>query len=234
MQPRSTRKREPIAELPELDADITLVDVDEELGVTPVQTLVIDRLLVDGGDAVWVDGANRAKTARLRELAPHPRYLDRVTVGRGFTPYQHTSLVDRLAGRLESTPGVVVATSVDRLYRSDDLATERGTEMLVRTIAALARVGRVHDVPVIVTRVREDEFSAPLANAAKTRLRCRKTAFGPRFEDPDTGTETLVYHSGDGWVQTTLAYWQEVLEHRVRMHEQAAVSQPISAVSNPS
>lgn len=38
-------------------------------------------------------------------------------------------------------------------------------------------------------------------------------------EDTTGDVETLVYHTGDGWMQTTLAYWQEVLEHRARMHE---------------
>ncbi len=229
MPPRSTHAARPAADLPELDPGVTLVDVDDDLGVTPVQTLLLDRLLAGDGDAHWIDGAGAARTTRLRELAPHPRYLDRVAIARGFTPYQYTSLIDRLAGRLDRTPAAVVATGVDRLYRSDDLPADRGPEMLVRAIAALARVARVHDVPVVVTRVRDDDFSAPLANAATTHLRCRETAFGPRFEDADDGAETLVYRLDDGWLQTTLAYWQTVLEHRARMHEDATASRPASA-----
>ena len=232
MRSRSTRDDRPTADLPELDPGITLVDVDAELGVTPVQTLAVDRLLTGDGDVFWVDGANEAKTTRLRELAPHPRYLDRVAIARGFTPHQHTSLVDRLAGRLEASPAAVVATGVDRLYRSDDVPSERGTQMFVRAIAALARVGRVHDVPVVVTRVREDDFAAPLANAAATHLRCRETPFGPRFEDVDTGAETLVYHLGDGWMQTTLAYWQAVLAHRARASDGASARRPIAAATD--
>lgn len=234
MPRRTGREKRPTADLPELDAGVTLVDVEEELGVTPVQTLALDRLLAADGPAFWVDGANSAKTTRLRELAPHPRYLDRVEIGRGFTPHQHTSLIDRLAGRIDETPAAVVATGLDRTYRSDETSSERATAMFVRAIAALARVGRVHGVPVIVTRVREDDFSKPLANAAKTHLRCRKTAFGPRFEDTDAGTETLVYHLDDGWIQTTLTYWREVLEHRVRMYGRPSANRPMAAATDPS
>lgn len=225
-----TQSGQSSAELPDLEPGVTLVDVDTELGVTPVQTLLLDRLLANDSDAYWVDGAGAARTTRLRELAPSPRVLDRVHIARGFTAEQHTSLTDRLAGALDERPSVVVATGLDRLYRDDDVPADRASTMFVRAIASLARVARAQDVPVLVTRSREDNFSAPLANAARCHLRCRETPFGPRFEDDAGERETLVYHTGDGWMQTTLAYWQEVLEHRARMHEAPTLERVVSAV----
>jgi len=216
------------AELPELDPGIVLVDVEADLGVTPVQTLLVDRLLADDGNAYWVDTAGAARTTRLRELVPSQRYLDRVQIARGFTAYQQTSLIDRLCGRLSDTdPAVVLTTGVDRLYRNDDVPADRADRLFVRSIAALARVARIHEIPVIVTRAQEDAFSQPLVNAAARQLRCRTTPFGPRFEGVDDETETLVYHTNDGWMQTTLAYWQEVLAHRARFHEDTAETTPV-------
>jgi len=212
-------QRRPPVELPEPDVGLTLVDVDSDLGVTPVQSVLLDRLFAGDGDAYWVDAAGAARTTRLRELAPDERCLERVHVARGFTAYQQTALLDRLAGEHVATPSVVVATGLDRLYRAGDVPRNRAQELLVRSLAALARVGRVHDVPVVVTRSRADAFTQPLVNAAQTRLRCEDTRFGPRFTDAAGDVETLVYRLGDGWVQTTLAYWQEVLAHRARMHE---------------
>ena len=220
-----TRSRRPTADLPDLAPGVTLVDVDDELGVTPVQALLLDRVLGADGSAFWVDGANSANTSRLRELAPADRVLDRIEVARGFTAHQHTSLLDRLAGRLAAreSPSVVVATALDGMYRAADVDADTAEQLFIRAIASIARVARVHDTPVIVTRCRDDEFSTPLRRAATTHLTCRKTPFGPRFEDADGDAETLVYHTDDGWLQTTLAYWQEVLEHRARMHEGATV-----------
>jgi hypothetical protein len=142
-----------------------------------------------------------------------------VHVARGFTAYQQTSLLDRLTGEHVTAPSIVVATGIDRLYREDDVPANQAQELLVRSIAALARVGRVHDIPVVVTRSRADEFTRPLVNAAQTHLKCEDTQFGPQFTDTAGDVDTLVYHLGDGWVQTTLAYWQEVLTHRARMHD---------------
>jgi hypothetical protein len=221
------RSRRPAVDLPELDPGVTLVDVDDALGVAPVQALLLDRVL-GGGSAFWVDGANRANTTRLRELAPADRVLDRVEVARGFTAHQHTALLDRLAGRLDGreSPAMVLATGLDALYRDADVDGELAAELFVRAIASVARVARVHEVPVVVTRCREDEFSRPLRRAAATRLDCAATAFGPRFEDAEGDAETLVYRANDGWMQTTLAYWREVLEHRARMREASAPDRP--------
>jgi len=105
--------------------------------------------------------------------------------------------------------------------------TEIANQMFIRAIASVARVARVHDIPVIVTRCRNDEFSRPLRRAAVTHLQCRATPFGPRFEDAAGDMETLVYHTDDGWMQTTLAYWQEVLEHRARIHEASTVERAV-------
>lgn len=95
-------RRLPTADLPDLVSGVTLVDVDKDLGVTPVQALLLDRVLSGDGPTFWVDGANRANTTRLRELVPADRVLDRIEVARGFTAHQHTSLLDRLVGRLRT------------------------------------------------------------------------------------------------------------------------------------
>ena len=215
----NTSQQQPCVEFPELDTGLTLVDVDSDLGVTPVQSLLLDYVFAGDGDAYWVDAVGAAQTTRLRELAPDKRYLHRVNVARGFTAYQQTSLLDRLAGESVTDPSVVVATGIDRLYRDSDVPRNHAQELLVRSIAALARVGRVHNVPVIVTRSRADEFTQPLVNAAQAHLQCEDTQFGPRFTDAAGDVDTLVYHLGDGWAQTTLAYWQEVITHRARIHD---------------
>ena len=220
-----TRTPRPTADLPELTPGVTLVDVDDDLGVAPVQALLLDQVLGGDGPAFWVDGANRANTTRLRELAPGDHVLDRIEVARGFTAHQHTSLLDRLAGRLDArgTPSTVVATGLDGMYRGADIADELAEQMFIRAIASLARVARVHGVPVIVTRSHEDGFSRPLRRAATAHLQCRSTPFGPQYEDAVGDKKTLVYHTDDGWMQTTLAYWREVLEHRARMHDSSSL-----------
>lgn len=82
-------------------------------------------------------------------------------------------------------------------------------------------MGARHRCSVLFTRTTADSFTGPVAAACDRRLRCRTTRAGPRFETVDAdgrpvddGFETLTYDLGDGWVQTTFAYWRTVLERR--------------------
>lgn len=114
-----TRYRRRI-DLPTLQPGVTLLDVDGELGLEPLHTLVVDELLDTDGSAVWIDAFGHARTTTLRELAPHQDYLDRVRLARGHTPWQHAALLDRLPELVDETTVLVVAPAVDGLYRTDD------------------------------------------------------------------------------------------------------------------
>lgn len=207
-----------IPELPTLEPGMTLLETGTD-GV-PLQTLAVDHLLVAGGNALWVGTGQHCRTDSFAEIAPDRRVLDRIDVARGFTAYQHTALVDALGARVDDGTAVVVLPDIDARYR-DDVQGGDGREMLVRALATLAGVAREHEIPVLYTRSRADEFSAPAETAASRTIAFRETPMGPRFVG-DT-FETLVYPVAGEWVQTTLAFWQEVLRARRPIHGETAV-----------
>lgn len=225
-------RRRPSIDLPTLQPGLTLLDVDRDLGLEPLHSLVVDQLLGTDGTAVWIDALGHARTTTLRELAPHQGYLDRVRVARGHTPWQHAALLDRLPEFVDDTTSLVVAPAMDGLYRTDDIPQWQAEGLLVRRLATLAGVARSQDIPVLLTRTGTDGVSEPVGNAAHREVMCTNTQFGPRFTGD--GHETLVYPAGDGWVQTTLAFWREVLEHRARrVGEPVEPTAPASALSGP-
>ena len=200
-------------ELPTLDPGVQLLDVraDGRAGATePLAALTVDHLLTAGGTACWVDSGGHARTGPLSRLAPSPRLLDRVRVARGFTAHQHAELVRRLADEVADETALLVTPALDARYREDEAAN--GRDLLLRSLARLARLAREHDLPVLVTRARADAFAAPIQTAAERTIACEHTEFGPRFETD--GFETLVYPGEDGTVQTTLAFWRSVLAAR--------------------
>lgn len=79
--------------LPSLDDGITLLDIAGRRGVSILQSLVVDHLLVHDGPAFWIDANGYTTTTTLARLAPSRRLLDRVHVARGFTAAQHFSAV---------------------------------------------------------------------------------------------------------------------------------------------
>jgi hypothetical protein len=212
--------------LPTLDGPTVLDTADGLRGA--VHALACDRLLTTDGPVWWVDAAGHADAARLAALAPSRRSLDRIQVARGFTPYQHHTLCRRLAEAIrascrdgENTPALVVCPAVDALYRTGDLPRGAARRLLASAVAAVTTVADRYDCPVLLTRTDADAFTAPVDDACAHRLGCRRTRFGPRFaavdrhgRPVDDGFETLTYDLGDGWVQTTFAYWRTVLERR--------------------
>ncbi|WP_255171204.1 hypothetical protein [Natrononativus amylolyticus] len=211
-----------VPELPSLEPGITLLETgDNPRG--PLHTLVVDHVLTTRGRAVWVDTHGHATTQPLARLAPTPRVLDRIHVARGFTQYQHVAIVDALATHLDDDTEVIVVPAVDALYRADECYRGEGTELLLQTLATLARYSREHDVPVLVTRTRADAFSEPVAAAAGETIHCEHTREGPRFVAD--GFETLVYPTSHGHVQTTLAFWQRILEARRPLYDHTPAHQ---------
>ena len=205
------------ADLPDLDDAVQLLEAEDTDVRPPLHALTIDQVLLAGASgestATWVGTGQYAQTTSLHELAPAPRVLDRIQVARGFTAYQHHALVREAIEKLDATSVILVVPAVDAPYRQSDLADEEAREMLLRVLAQLASVPRQYNIPVLVTRSGwDDDLGAAVEELAADTLTYRETRVGPRFEGSDH--ETLVYDVGDGWVQTTLAYWRQVLDSR--------------------
>jgi hypothetical protein len=212
---RQDRGQVSAADLPDLDSVVTLLETDSDVR-PPLQALTIDEVLLSGasGDstATWVETGQYAQTTSLHDLAPSPRILDRIRIARGFTAFQHHALIRKAIDQLDATSVILVAPGLDAPYRESDLPTERAQSLLVRVLAHLARVSRQYNIPVLVTRTGTDALGEMVVELAADTLTYRETRCGPRFEG--STHETLVYDVGNGFVQTTLAYWQQVLDSR--------------------
>jgi nicotinamidase-related amidase len=152
--------------------------------------------------------------------------LDRIAIARGFTPYQHTALLRELPAQVEEETAVIVVPEIDYYYR-DDVQGADGQQMFVRALAAVARAAREQGIPVVCTQTAADGFSEPLEALATDTIEFTETAHGPRFVGQEF--ETLVYPLGNGWVQTTLAFWQEILAAREPLHVESHSSSEVSA-----
>lgn len=205
-----------IPELPSLEPGVTLLETNAR---GPLHALVTDHVLLERTTAYWIDTHGYASTHPLVDIAPSDRILDRIHVARGFTPQQHYALCESLLERQDIDPGLIVVPAVDGHYRDDDLYGEEGEAMLVRVLAKLSALARRHDCPVVVTHTRADEFSEPIETCASQRIDCLETPMGPRFVGEEF--ETLVYPLENGWVQTTFAFWERVLEARQPLYPTA-------------
>ena len=224
---RSDTGPSPIPELPTLEAGLRLLETDGR-PVSPLHALVADHVSLNQGSAYWIDTHGHARTQPLARLAPDLRLLDRIQVARGFTPFQHYSLIQCLTATVDADTSLLVFPALDGMYRDDALQDEEATEMLVRVIAEIAGLSRDYELPVIITRTRDDAFASPIETASVETIRCEQTQMGPRFVGD--AFETLVYPLGNGHYQTTLAYWAEILSARQPIYDAVRIDSPTTEV----
>jgi len=221
-----------VPELPRLDGDVYLLEPTSPGSRSRRRTvlgnlhaLALDTALSAGGDVVWVDAQGHATTHSFTRVAPSERALQRVQVARAFTTHQHHTLIEQVGrwsrggaispfGYPETDrPAVLVCPALDALYRAGELREGESKELLTRAVATVTAVAREHDIPVLLTRTRADSFTDPV-EAAATTITLERTEFGPQFECEALDFETLVYPGDDGTVQTTFAFWRQVLGTR--------------------
>ena len=224
---RSEPNAPPIPELPTLGAGIRLLETEGQ-AIGPLHALVVDHVSLNRGPAYWIDTHGHAATQPLAQLASDRRLLDRIQVARGFTPWQHYSLVARLTELVDENTSLLILPALDGMYRDDALRDDERSTMLVRVLAELAGLAREYDLPVLVTRTRDDSLTDPIEATAAERIRCERTRMGPRFTAESF--ETLVYPLGNGQFQTTLAYWAEILSARQPLYDAAQIGPQTSEV----
>ncbi|WP_254538402.1 hypothetical protein [Halomarina litorea] len=213
-------------ELPSLRPGVRLLeapDSSRRQSTSVVQALVLDHLLLNSGYVEWVDAGGHASAQPIARLVPSERFLERITVARAFTLHQHASLVERLADRVSKQTALVVCPALDRPYR-EECRDEEAEALLLRAVARLSSMARSHDIPVLVTRTRSDEFADPIATAATECISYEETRYGPRFAGE--GFETLVYPVGHGLLQTTIAFWQQMLSDRRPLYAESSQRAP--------
>lgn len=197
-------------EFPTLEPGVTLLAADER-ATGPLQSLVLDHVLVSGGEALWVDSRNNATTQSLAQVAPSRRVLDRVNVARAFTPFQHYSIIEDVPAHVSEDVSLLVVPAVDWFYADGDLRRGEAATMLESVFDQLQTVVRNASLPVLVTQSPAPEFTDLITTTVDRELSCERTQFGPRFSGSDF--ETLVFECQTG-LQTTLAFWRRVLQAR--------------------
>ena len=204
--------------LPSLDPGLTLLESDGR-ATGPLQSLVLDHLMLTDGEARWVDANGNASTTALAAIAPSRRTLSRIQVARAFTAFQHYSLIETLAREITSDTSLVVVPDVAWFYEGDDLAASEGETMLAHALDQLRDVAAAHDLPVLLSWREGSPLSDCVAGVCDRTLEYVRTAFGPRFCGDEF--ETLVFDCTGGGVQTTLAFWRRVLARRHAVAESA-------------
>lgn len=197
-------------EFPTLSEGVNTLKTESK-PIKPLQSLVLNQLIIDDGKAVWVDANNNGSTQVMYKLAPSKRFLDRVRIARAFTPFQHYGVIHNMDEEVDENTSVIVLPEIDWFFSGDETEEGEGESMLKDSLLMTKKLVKEYGVPAVTT------FSNPSfsKNIAKTytdeTIACKVTGMGPRFVSSDF--ETMVYR-GNGYVQTTLAFWERELRQK--------------------
>lgn len=213
------------AGFPSLDPGLTLL---ERPGVhsPALHRLVVAELSRHDGSTLWIDAGRDASSYRLHDHAGPRTTFEHLQIARGFTAYQHHSLIERAVERATSRTRFVVVPCTAALYHDDDLADDLGWDLLESSIVHLRELADALDIPVLLTTPdTETDAGALLADHATTVIQSRATEMGVRYEGG--GFETTVYLQDDYW-QTTIPYWVDLFGCVCDDADPAIVEQPPS------
>lgn len=165
--------------------------------------------LLEGVDsAVWIDSGNQSSTYEL--AAVDEALLERVEIGRAFTPLQHFQLVSRLEEFASQDTEIVVLPSVDLLYAEGQMKDEEAESCFIEMLERLEEHRKELGFRVLLSTESELGFHA-LPYVTK-RIEMDRNSQGTRYSS--SGYETLAYPVGNLY-QTTVPYhlggetWEE-------------------------
>lgn len=190
--------------VPDLDQGLNLLETPAHR-TTALHEVALSFLEGGDGSAVWIDARGNAANYLIeQEHRPTPD----LEIARAFTAYQHYELVRTLPGDLPRNLELIVLPCVDSLYADPDVPDWVGEKYLESALAILGELADIVDVPILVSSLVDSPFIEDVRDMATKQITFERTGLGYRFETEDW--ETTVYW-GDGYWQTTIPYWVELL-----------------------
>ncbi len=191
--------------VPSLPTGVTWLVDGMDRSTAPHQ-LVLAQQAADPGEILWIDARDIASTYALYPATSRPGVLDGFRIARAWTAYQHHTLVRRAIEQASTRTRLIVVPYVCSLYRDDDLAESEANHLLGATLTALSELADARAVPVLLTAPPQER--TVLEDVVDHELRCERTDQGYVFSGDSY--RTTLYH-GQGWWQTTIPYWVELL-----------------------
>ena len=188
---------------PSLEEGITLVEKPENVPV--FQALVAEELDYSSGSAVWIDVKNESSTYALSSMGSR-ELMDRVYIGRAFTPFQHNQLIQNIESSVQEDTELLVLPNFSFLYLDGQVNEYEARELFESSWKKIKQVQKKYDLKVIVSMPDEmDEFNYIVEVEANSKLDIESNSKGLRYSSEEF--EQLIYRE-QGLIQTTIPFWR--------------------------
>lgn len=189
--------------MPELKTGVTRISYT---GQKPVFQLVVGNEL-SNGECVWIDTENSSSTYALADIAGK-NSLEKVSIGRAFTPFQHHQLCTNLEDFIDEKTSLIALPSVNGLYENGQVNTEEAEQLLEDALKHVKKLAEKHDLKVIISNSPKAEGKLEYLTGVYSNdfINIKETSQGLKFSSENF--QTLIYPK-NGILQTTIPLWTE-------------------------
>ncbi len=190
---------------------INLLEKPEGLPV--FQALLASEL--DGGKktAVWIDARNEASTYALRHQGG-PGILEKVDIGRAFTPLQHHDLIHQLEEFIEDSTEVLVLPNVDFFYTDGQLSDWEAQELFQETWEKIKEIQKKYGLKVLLSLHSPQKLDYNPDLDIENEIEVSSTDEGLKYQSDDFNQ--YAYRDGRH-IQTMIPYWREKSADKVQV-----------------
>jgi hypothetical protein len=199
---RKDTRRLVLDDRPCVEPGINVVEKPEDIPV--FQELVASELYTQG-EAVWIDTKNQSSTYALSS-AGSPELLERVRIGRAFTPFQHHNLVRRLEKFIEDSTELLVLPQFTFLYLEGQVSDWEAEELFEESWEEVKKLQREHGLKVLVSIPQGSGLGERVVEDADETIEAEQNSEGVRINSESSDREV---YAGAGGPQTTLHYWRK-------------------------
>jgi hypothetical protein len=187
--------------LPELEKGLTRIQYN---GDRPVFQLLVGSE-ISNGECVWIDTDNSSSTYALADIAGE-KALEKVSIGRAFTPFQHHQLCMELEEFIDEDTEIIALPSINGLYEQGQVNSSEAEELLEEALKNIREVAEKQDLKVIISNSSKAEGKLEYLTGVYSQdfVNIQETDQGLKFSSEDF--QTLIYPK-DGILQTTLPLW---------------------------
>lgn len=197
---------------PSIDEGITLVKKPERVPV--FQALVAEELDYSSGSAVWIDVKNESSTYALSSTGSR-ELMDRVYIGRAFTPFQHNQLVQDIEKFVEEDTELLVLPNFSFLYLEGQVNEYEARELFESSWRKIKEVQEKYGLKVVISMPDDlEEFNYIVEVECDRKLDIEENSKGLRYSSEDF--DQMMYRD-KGLIQTTIPFWQRKTQEKVEL-----------------
>lgn len=182
-------------------------------GKLPVfQSFTASEIRDRNATAVWIDSKNESSTYALSKHGNN--LLEKVRIGRAFTPFQHHNLIHQLEDFIQKDTELLVLPHIDSLYLDGQIKEWEAEELFQETWNKILKIQEKNNLKVLISHSQTKPLNKIILQNYENKIKVDKTSQGLKYNSKDF--DQMFYKDKDK-LQTTMPYWNHKNRQKIQV-----------------